>query len=83
MSTNVGLPDELVGRPAQWREGQCERAATPVDNSVHITADERNRLHEPASKSMTRREYEWGKSTLADCSLSQWNVGPGTSNALR
>ena len=58
MSNNTGSSDESIGRPAEWREGRYERAGTPVDKSVHVPADERNRSHEPVSAAVTRRDYE-------------------------
>jgi len=83
MSNNTASSEQSIGRPAEWREGRYERAGTPVDKSVRIPADERNRSHEPVSTPVTRRDYEQRKASTADCSLGQWNVGSGNSYAMR
>jgi hypothetical protein len=82
-SSGKGSSDESIGRPAEWREGRYQQPGKPVNESVQIPADERNRSPEPKSTPVTRRDYEQRRSSPADCSLSQWNVGTGASYALR
>jgi hypothetical protein len=83
MSKDKGSSDESIGRPAEWREGRYQQPGKPVDESVQIPADERNRSPEPVSTPVTRRDYEQRTSSSAGCSFSQWNVGTGTSYAPR
>jgi hypothetical protein len=84
MSSEKGSSDESIGRPAEWREGRYQQPGKPVDECVRIPVDERNRSREPISTPVTRRDYEQRKSSSpVDCSLSQWNVGTGTSYAMR
>ena len=83
MTNSTGSTDESIGRPEEWREGRYERAGTPVDKSVHIPADERNRPHEPVSTPVTQQDYEQRKASPAGCSLGQWNVGTRGSFAMR
>jgi hypothetical protein len=83
MSNNKGSADESIGRPAVWREGRYQQPGMPIDRSVQIPADERNPSHDPVSTPVTRRDYEQRKSSPADCSLGQWNVGTGNIYAMR
>jgi hypothetical protein len=83
MNSEQGSSDESIGRPAEWREGRYQQPGKPVDESVQVPDDEQNRSTDPISTPVTRRDYEQRKSSPANCSLSQWNVGSGTSYALR
>lgn len=61
MSNSKGSSDKSIGRPAEWREGRYQQPGKPVDESVQIPPDERNRSREPISTPVTRRDYEQPK----------------------
>jgi hypothetical protein len=58
MSKSKGSSGQSIGRPTQWREGRYQQPGKPVDESVRVPADERNRSREPISTPVTRRDYE-------------------------